>query len=196
MPPGARARTGAAARWAADAGPGAPFDVEAAYREHAGVLYGFAVHALGDRSDAEDLVQEVFARAWRAGPAYDPAQGSVRTWLFAIARNLVLDAHRTRTRRPRTTGAALEVGGAPPVPGPEDAVVERVRVVEALARLSPEHREVVAAVHLQGRTYAELAASSGVPAATLRTRMHYGLRAMRSVLDEVRDDEGGGGPGA
>ena len=73
---------------------------------------------------------------------------------------------------------------APTEPGPEDEVVERLRVVTALARLSPEHREVVAAVHLDGMTYAELAASTGVAVATLRTRMYYGLRAMRTVLDE------------
>ncbi len=190
MPPGARAARGAAAHRAPEAARERLFDVDAAYRDHAGVLFGFAVNAVGDRSDAEDLVQEVFARAWRAGSGYDPAQASVRTWLFAIARNLVLDLHRSRTRRPRVTGEAPE-GSVPPVPGPEDAVVERVRVVEALARLSPEHREVVAAVHLQGRTYADLATSTGVPVATLRTRMHYGLRAMRSVLDEAGGGSGG-----
>ena len=171
-----------------DAGPSAGgFDVAAGYREHGRVLHGFAVNALGDRAEAEDLVQEVFTRAWRSSERYDPDRASVRPWLFAIARNLVLDVHRTRSRRPRMsdqmTGEAPE-SAAPTEPGPEDEVVERLRVVTALARLSPEHREVVAAVHLDGMTYAELAASTGVAVATLRTRMYYGLRAMRTVLDE------------
>ena len=60
-----------------------------------------------------------------------------------------------------------------------------MQVVEAMARLSPEHRQVVTAVHLQGRTYAELAEATGVGVATLRTRMYYGLRALRSALDET-----------
>lgn len=107
---------------------------------------------------------------------------------MAIARNLVLDAHRARGRRPHVVGDVAH-GGGPVSAGPEDAVVDRVRVLEALARLSPEHREVVAALHLGGRTYAELAASTGVTVATLRTRMFYGLRAMRSILEEL--DEGG-----
>ncbi|TFV73356.1 sigma-70 family RNA polymerase sigma factor [Blastococcus sp. CT_GayMR19] len=165
-----------------------PFSVDEAYADHAGVLYGFVVNAVGDRADAEDLVQEVFTRAWRASSHYDPDRASVRTWLFAIARNLVLDAHRARSRRPRVIGE-VAVDAGPVTAGPEDDVVDRVRVVEALARLSPEHREVVAALHLDGRTYAELAASTGVAVPTLRTRMFYGLRAMRSILEEL-DEEG------
>ncbi len=200
MLPGARGirEAGVAPDAAPDVGRDAPssagaggFDVAEGYREHGRVLYGFAVNALGDRAEAEDLVQEVFTRAWRSSERYDPDRATVRTWLFAIARNLVLDAHRARSRRPRMseqlTGEAPE-GAAHLQPGPEDAVVERLRVVAALARLSPEHREVVAAVHLEGRTYAELAESTGVAVATLRTRMYYGLRAMRAVLDEERWD--------
>ena len=173
-----------------DAGPppaAGGFDVAVGYREHGGVLYGFAVNALGDRAEAEDLVQEVFTRAWRSSERYDPDRASVRTWLFAIARNLVLDVHRSRSRRPRMsdqlTGEAPETA-APLEPGPEDEVVERLRVVAALARISPEHRQVVAAVHLDGLSYAELAARTGVAVATLRTRMYYGLRAMRAVMEE------------
>lgn len=166
------------------------FSVEQAYAEHAGVLYGWAVGALGDRAEAEDLVQEVFTRAWRAAEHYDAVRGSERTWLFAIARNLVLDAHRARGRRPLTAQEATEAQG-PVAPGPEEAVVERMRVVEALATLSPEHREVVSAVHLDGRTYADLAERTGVGVATLRTRMYYGLRALRAALDQGR----GGGDG-
>lgn len=166
--------------------PVAAFDVDDAYRDHAGVLYGYALHALGDRAEAEDLVQEVFARAWRAAATFDPDRASVRTWLFAIARHLVLDVHRTRSRRPRTVDQPTgePAGREPATPGPEDGVVERMRVLEALARLTSEHREVVSAVHLDGRSYAELAAATGIATATLRTRMFYGLRAMRATLDE------------
>ncbi len=170
----------------------AVFDVDDAYRDHAAAIFRFAVGAVGDRSEAEDLVQEVFTRAWRSRSHYDPDRASLRTWLFAIARNLALDVHRARGRRPLLAdgGADGPAGHAlddarEPGRGPEEDVVERLRVAEALVRLSPEHREVVVAVHLQGRTYAELAVTTGVGVPTLRTRMHYGLRAMRVVLDEA-----------
>jgi RNA polymerase sigma-70 factor, ECF subfamily len=77
---------------ASDRTPNAGFDLERAYADHARILYGFVVNAVDDRAEAEDLVQEVFARAWRASSRYDPDRASVRTWLFTIARNLVLDA--------------------------------------------------------------------------------------------------------
>lgn len=207
MPPGAPAHRTPAGGDPRPAAPGdAPdgaFHVDEAYREHAGVLFGYVLHAVGDRAEAEDVVQEVFTRAWRAAPRYDPGRASVRTWLFAIARNLVLDGHRARGRRPRTTSRTTDRADQAPAeraepvaPGPEDGVVERLRVVEALARLSSEHRQVVVALHLEGRTYAELATATGVPVATLRTRMHYGLRAMRAVLDEHDDPAGAPGRGA
>ena len=174
--------------------PAPGFSVEDAYHDHAGVLYGFAVHALGDRQAAEDLVQEVYLRAWRASSSFDADRASVRTWLFAIARNLVLDAHRTSARRPRTAQQQEDLAGVAEAarPGPEDEVVERLRMAEALARLSPEHRQVLDAVHLRGCSYAELASVTGVPVATLRTRMYHGLRAVRAVLAEQEGTEAGG----
>ncbi|SDQ05879.1 RNA polymerase sigma factor [Quadrisphaera sp. DSM 44207] len=166
------------------------FSIEEAYRDHGAELFRFAANALSDRADAEELVQEVFTRAWRSAAQFDPARASLRTWLFAIARNLALDVHRARGRRPQRAGEAPEDAG-PAAAGPEEDVVGRLQVVEALARLSPEHRQVVVAVHLEGRTYAELAQQTGVAVATLRTRMYYGLRAMRSVLDEAGGEADG-----
>jgi len=176
----------------------ASFTIEQAYTEHGGALYGYAVNALGERGSAEDLVQEVFARAWRSADRFDPQLASLRTWLFAIARNLVRDAHRARTRRPRmaeppgqalaepATASSIAPIGRVSTPQPvEDQVAARLALVEALARLSPEQREVVAGVHLTGQTYADIAATTGVEVATLRTRMYYGLRAMRAVLTEA-----------
>lgn len=192
--PRARDRHGRRAVTAEDgtAGEDAPrsaFDVDAAYAEHAGPLFAFALNSLGDRGAAEDALQEVFVRAWRAGERYGSERGSVRTWLFAIARNVVVDAHRARARRPRPVDVAEE-RDRPATGDAHGASLDRVVVVEALARLSPEHREVVAHVHLVGGTYADLAARTGVPVATLRTRMYYGLRALRASLE---DDGGGGG---
>jgi len=188
----------------ADGPPTAPersagdgLDVAAAFDAHAGELLGFATSALGDRAAAEDAVQEVFVRAWRSRDRYGPEGGSVRTWLFAITRNVVVDVHRARARRPRLV--------APPDPGdaphadhglptgadPAAASVDRLTVLDALADLSAAHREVVVEVHLAGTPYADLAARTGVPVATLRTRMFHALRALRRALDDPPADADG-----
>jgi RNA polymerase sigma-70 factor, ECF subfamily len=75
-------------------------EVREAYAAHAGELYGFALRSLGERGMAEEAVQETFLRAWRAGERFDPELGSLRTWLFAILRNVVIDLGRARAARP------------------------------------------------------------------------------------------------
>jgi RNA polymerase sigma-70 factor, ECF subfamily len=167
------------------------FDVRAAYAEHGATLVAFAASSLRDRALAEDCVQEVFVRAWRASERHDPDRGSVRTWLFAIARNVVVDAARARARR----APVVADGSVPEVADPRDepaAVVERMRLAQALAALSPEHRQVVVQVHLNGRDYADVSRETGVAVATLRTRMFYALKALRTELaaDRGADQEG------
>ncbi len=162
------------------------FDVAAAYDEHASVMLGFAVNVLRDRTLAEDCVQETFLRAWRARSRFEPNRGSLRTWLFAIERNVIVDVQRSLTRMPVSVSDRIEdidrgAGAVSRDTTPD--VDERLRIIAALALLSPEHRQVVVAVHLAGTTYAELSESTGVAVRTLRTRAFYALRALRDHLD-------------
>jgi len=160
--------------------PGA-LDVPAAFAAHGSALLGFAVNALRDRALAEDCVQETFLRAWRSRDSFDAGRGSERTWLFTIQRRVVLDALRARQRTPHLVEHDDALDDAPAdVADP----LERLHLVEGLARLSDEHREAVVAVHVRGLSYQEHAEATGVPVATLRTRVFYGLRALRSHLDE------------
>jgi len=162
----------------AASGPAAGIDLTAAFDEHGSALLGFAVNALRDRGLAEDCVQETFLRAWRSRDRYAAERASPRTWLFAIARNVIVDAHRSVQRLPRIVPAdALE-----DVPGEQADLLEPLMMVEALARLSPEHRQVVVAIHLHGESYAEVSAATGVAVATLRTRTFYALKALRTQL--------------
>ena len=87
--------------------------VREAYAAHAGELYGFALRSLGDPELAEEAVQDTFLRAWRAGDRFDPDLGSLRTWLFAIIRNVVADLGRARAARPRVGGELPEQGHEP-----------------------------------------------------------------------------------
>src|SRR6476469_954354 len=88
-------------------------DVREAYAAHAGELYGFATRSLGDTGLAEEAVQETFLRAWRAGRRFDPTIGSLRTWLFAILRNVVIDIGRARAARPVVAEAEAEPSAEP-----------------------------------------------------------------------------------
>ncbi len=156
-------------------------DVREAYAAHSGELYGFALRSLGDSGLAEEAVQETFVRAWRAGDRFDPEVGSLRTWLFAILRNVVIDFGRARAVRPKLSG---EAGIEPSVEPLEQALLSW-QVEEAMRRIGEEHRRVIVETHYRGRPYAEVAAELGVPEGTIKSRVYYGLRALRVALEEI-----------
>nr|WP_255727408.1 MULTISPECIES: sigma-70 family RNA polymerase sigma factor [unclassified Nesterenkonia] len=165
------------------------FNVTESYAAHGGALFAHAFNALGDRAEAEDCVQEAFIRAWRSRGRYSSSRGSVRTWLFAIERNLIIDCLRARARRPAPSDAEKIEWASEPVT--EDLlIVERLVLYESLATLTSEHREVIVAVQLDGRSYQELSEQTGVPVATLRTRMYYGLKSLRTALGAHAHDGG------
>ncbi|WJL95973.1 sigma-70 family RNA polymerase sigma factor [Microbacterium sp. ET2] len=167
-----------------DPRPPEDFDVRRAFAENGNALLGYAVNALRDRPLAEDCVQETFLRAWRSRDRFDAARATERTWLFAIARNVIVDALRARARLPRIgDDAELETRMA-------DAIdpLERLGIIEGLAALSDAHRTVVVAVHVEGRSYQELADATGIPVATWRTRAFHGLRALRRHLQGTEEE--------
>ena len=158
-------------------------DVREAYAAHAGELYGFAMRSLGDPGMAEEAVQDTFLRAWRAGDRFDPQIGSLRTWLFAILRNVVIDLGRARSARPVAIGDAPERGHEP-----FEEMLLSWQVEEALRRIGDQHRRVLVETYLRGRPYAEVAAELGVPEGTVKSRVYYGLRALRNALEEMGYD--------
>jgi RNA polymerase sigma-70 factor, ECF subfamily len=159
-------------------------DVREAYAAHSGELYGFAVRSLGDSGLAEEAVQETFLRAWKAGERYDPEIGSLRTWLFAILRNVVIDMGRARASRPRV---GPEQGIEPSVEPLEQALVAW-QVEEAMRRIGEDHRQVLLETHFKARPYAEVAEELGVPEGTIKSRVYYGLKALRVALEEIGYD--------
>ena len=142
------------------------------YRRYSGELYGFALNALADRELAEEVVQDVFARAWRRAADYDRRRGSVRTWLYAITRNRIVDARRRAAARPELDSEL------------EHAVL-RWQMAAALTRLSPEHREVIRLAHYGGLSLREISERKGIPLGTVKSRTSYALRTLRLILDEM-----------
>src|SRR5688572_25742098 len=152
------------------------------YRRYSSELFGFACNALGDRELAEEVVQDVFARAWRAAADYDSKRASVRTWLYTIARNRIVDARRRAAVRP---GLAPEPESAGAIDQELEQAVLRWQVAAALARLSPEHREVIRLAHYGGLSLREISEKKGIPLGTVKSRTSYALRTLRLILDEM-----------
>jgi RNA polymerase sigma-70 factor (ECF subfamily) len=159
-------------------------DVREAYAAHSGELYGFAMRSLGDSGLAEEAVQETFVRAWRAGERFDPGIGSLRTWLFAILRNVVIDLSRARAVRPGVAESGVEQAVEP-----FEEALSAWQIEEALRRIGDDHRRVIFETYYRGRPYAEVAEELGVPEGTIKSRVYYGLRALRVVLEEMGYEE-------
>ena len=155
--------------------------VRALYAEHAAALLRFTLRMTdGDRQRAEDIVQETLLRAWLHPEAI--AERPARPWLFAVARNLAVDAHRARKARPQEVGeGALNLV---PVPDEADRVLESWAVADALSALRPDHRQVLLETYYRGRSVAEASAVLGIPAGTVKSRAFYALRALRLALEE------------
>jgi RNA polymerase sigma-70 factor, ECF subfamily len=139
--------------------------------------------ALNDDGLAEEAVQETFLRAWRVADRYDPQRSSLRTWMFAIARNVTIDLARARSARPRRAGAEVERAQQ----GAEVTAEESLRsweMEEALRHIGPHHRHAIVETYYRDRPCAEVAAEAGVPVGTMRSRLYYGLKALRMVLED------------
>jgi RNA polymerase sigma-70 factor, ECF subfamily len=152
--------------------------------EHAAALWAFCLHLTGnDRARAEDVAQETLLRAWRHAEDLTDARGSVRSWLFTVARNIVIDEWRTRRSRsevPTPDVPELTSGGD----GTDELLLSWV-VAEALTSLSAEHRAVLVECYYRGRSVADAARRLGIPEGTVKSRTHYALRALRLALEEL-----------
>ncbi|WP_149203138.1 sigma-70 family RNA polymerase sigma factor [Actinotalea subterranea] len=157
----------------------------ALHAEHAQPLWGFVLRLTGgDRSRAEDVVQETFLRAWRSPQVLTGTSGGVRAWLFTVARHIVIDEWRSgRSRRELPTAEIPEP--REPAGSATDDLLEGWLVADALARLSAEHRDVVVLCYYGGCSVAEAARRLGIPEGTVKSRTFYALRQLRLVLQEM-----------
>lgn len=158
--------------------------IQQLHDDHAAVLYQYCLRLTGqDRGRAEDVVQETLLRAWRHLPALDESQGSVRAWLFTVARNIVIDQWRSRRSK-----AELTVADVPETSDDvdqTDRLLEAWLVAEALTRLTPDHRAVILECYYRDASVAEAARRLGIPAGTIKSRTHYALRELRLALEEM-----------
>jgi RNA polymerase sigma-70 factor, ECF subfamily len=147
-----------------------------AYAAHSGELYSFAARSLGDAGLAEEAVRETFLRAWRSGEHPHRETGSLRTWLFAILRDVLIDLGRARAVADGDVGLSVE--------SLEQSLLAW-QVEEAMHRLGEQHRRVLVEICCRGRPYAEVATELGVTEETVKGRVYDGLRALKVTLEEV-----------
>jgi RNA polymerase sigma-70 factor (ECF subfamily) len=164
-------------------------DLEALYDAYHRQAIGLAYRLLGDLGDAEEVVQEVFLAAWRSGHTYDPARGSLHTWILSMVRNRSIDVLRARQRRPVQP---LAEGVDPPdllsdVPTEAVANVDAETARQALDRLPPEQKQVIELAYFGGLSHSEIAAQLAAPIGTVKGRIRLGLDRLRVALGVPQD---------
>jgi len=153
------------------------------YKEHGNALLTYATRLTGDRWAAEEVLQETLLRAWRHRDTLDEQAGSIRGWLFTVARNIITDHARSRAARPAEISAETGVPEAVPVVGDHaQRVVDSMVTIEALEQLNEEYRSVVVELYFHGRSVAEAAEALGIPAGTVKSRSHRALRSLRELI--------------
>lgn len=158
------------------------------YDRFASVLNALAARVLGDRGDAEEVVQEVFVYAWRRADTYDPQRSAVSTWLVLVTRSRAIDRLRSRRVVDRTHDQVRRDSTEHESPRGVRAVhrtERRQRLHEALSGLPPEQRRVLELAYFGGMTQREIARSTDTPLGTVKTRT---LLALRKLRDELRGE--------
>jgi RNA polymerase sigma-70 factor (ECF subfamily) len=151
------------------------------YAEHSPALLRLATTLTGgDHGRAEDLVQETMLRAWTHRGTVDIRRGSPRAWLFTVARNLAVDAHRARRARPQE--ARLNEHLVLAADQRADASTDNAGIRAAIATLPAPQRQVLIEVYYRDRSEADTARVLGIPPGTVKSRAFYGLRSLRRAL--------------
>jgi RNA polymerase sigma-70 factor, ECF subfamily len=157
----------------------------ALYDRHGRMAYTLAYRMMGEKQEAEDVVQEAFIKVWRSAGGYRVGRGSVRTWILSIVHNRGIDQIRSHARRGRMQD---KVEASAPTSEPSEAFAEtwrnsqRDRVREALNTLPQEQLKILELAYFSGYTHVEIAERLDLPLGTVKGRMRLGLQKIRGFF--------------
>lgn len=161
------------------------------YDRYSRAVFSFALRILGDRAHAEELLQEVFFRAWRHSHRFNTQRGSFITWLLSITHNMAIDEIRKQNRRPKKADSDDPVrmldnitDGDPPVEELAEIAVIRDHINHAMNQLPEAQRSCIELAYFRGMTQREIAELQGEPLGTVKTRMRLAIRKLREHLDD------------
>jgi RNA polymerase sigma-70 factor (ECF subfamily) len=168
-------------------GPGVETAISTLYDRYSRTVFGVGLKILGDRSSAEELVQDVFLKVWRSASTFDPSRGSFSTWLYRVTRSCALDLYRKRAHKahPVPEGESHIAAVPDSSPGPQEIVDDSWlswRVSRALEELDAAHREVIELAYFESLSQREISERTGVPIGTVKTRTARAFKRLRQEL--------------
>lgn len=166
--------------------------VAALYQQRGTLLYSLLLRMLGDKMEAQEVMQDTFVRIWRRAASYDPARSAPLAWMILIARGLAVDRLRSRRRR-QANFATLEaeIASLEMETGNSLRQIERDELsgvcTAALERLPEAQAHALQLAFLRGWTHEEIASAQNEPLGTIKARIRRGLQALRQTLKDYRD---------
>ena len=155
------------------------------YDRYGGIAYGLAFRITANAATAQDVVQDAFVSLWKQAPRFDPERGQVRSWLLTIVHHRAVDAVRRRAGRPERPLPEGPEEFVATVGRPEELaemVLDAEAVREAVRQVPEEQRRVIEMAYFMGMTHVEIAAETGAPLGTVKSRLRIGLEKMREYL--------------
>ncbi|MEU4392085.1 sigma-70 family RNA polymerase sigma factor [Kribbella sp. NPDC023855] len=159
-----------------------------AYRQWSGLVFTLAVRALGNRSDAEDVTQQVFVAAWRGRATFDPSTGQLGSWLAGITRHRIADCLKERSRALDTAATTLD-RTSDVTETIDNLTVQRVVLADEIARIGDPRRTILRLAFYEDQTYPQIAERLELPIGTVKSHVRRGLLHLRDRLKEVTGDE-------
>lgn len=153
------------------------------YDETSRVVFSVASRILRNQSDAEEVVLDVYVRAWRHAAQYDPQRGTVMAWLLTMVRTASID--RLRHRRTRSGREEVLEPAQLAIAGPKVSGEDSLAVRNALLTLPEEQRHPIELAYFFGLSHSELAEALGVPLGTVKSRVRAGLARLKEILSPI-----------
>jgi RNA polymerase sigma-70 factor, ECF subfamily len=154
------------------------------YREMGSTTFGYLVGVLRDRAAAEDVQQEVYLEAWRRGPQYDPARGTLLSWVMTMARSRAIDYLRKRVPEPRDPQTMAVMADREDAASAADVLLDQWHLAHMIGRLPPEESLVLRMRFHEGLSQTDIAERTGIPLGTVKMRMVQALSRLREMMEK------------